>query len=202
MPQEIHPEADKSGIFFQGILMRLMLLGLLCLFAGACTAKRYAPDRYQSDPARFGSTNLTTSKTVYLCPGIDRITNDNRRLLEERFAVAAHVTDALQTELATSGITCQRSPLPAVPDFYNIADLLRRRQVSDENSVFIATKILCFAANHWVMDVKVFSSQGEVRFEKRGICFIVGMEKVNDREVAAQTLRQIIADPLFQGAIQ
>jgi hypothetical protein len=89
-----------------------------------------------------------------------------------------------------------------VPDFDSVQDLLRRGQNSNENAVFIATKILCFAANHWVMDVKVFSSQGEVRFEKRGICFIVGMEKVNDREVAAQTLRQIIADPLFQGAIQ
>lgn len=182
--------------------MRLLCLGLLCVLAGACTAKRYAPDRYQSDPTRFGSTNLTTSKTVYLCPGIDRITSDNRRLLEDRFSVHTHVTDALQTELATSGITCQRSPLPAVPDFDGIQNLLRRGHVSNENAVFIATKILCFAANHWVMDVKVFSAQGDVRFEKRGICFIVGMEKVNDREVAAQTLRQIIADPLFQGAIQ
>ena len=174
----------------------------MLLLAAGCATEGYLPPRYQAAQNRFGAIRLTTTKKVYVCPTIDRLTPENRAWLDEKFTPWEHVTAAMEQELTASGLQPVRATLTFGPGFDSLQRSLADKANKNEKAVYLGTEILWLSANQWSLDARLFSPAGTVLFEKRGICAVFGTDKVDTQEVTHMALRQILADPGFQKALQ
>ncbi len=177
-------------------------MSLVLALANGCATSGYAPPRYQAAQNRFGAIHLTTNQKVYVCPTIDSLTPANRKRLDPQFTTWEHVTDAIEQELKASGIAARRTTLAFGPGFDSLQHVLREKANKAEKAVYLGTELLLLEPNQWALDAKLFAPNGNVLFEKRSICVEYGSEKVDTQEVTHMALRQILADPRFQMALQ
>ena len=180
----------------------LFVAPLLLLLAAGCESTGYKPPRYQAAQNRFGVIKLTTTKKVYVCPTIDSLTQNNRAELDPSFTTWEHVTDAIEQELKASGITPVRPTLALGPGFDSLQRVLAEKANRAEKAVYLGTQLLWLSPQQWSMDARLFAPSGAVLFEKRAICAVLGTSKIDTQEITHMTLRQILADPGFQKALQ
>ena len=182
-------------------LMRL-LLPLLLVAGGCSTPSGYLPPRYEAAQNRFGAIKLTSTRKLYVCPAIDRLTPENREWLDAKFTAWEYATDAIEQELKASGLAPLRATLAFGPGFDSLQHILAERANKSEKAVYLGTELLWLSSNQWALDAKLFAPTGAVLFEKRGLCTIQGSDKVDAQRVTHMALRQILADPGFQKALQ
>ena len=177
------------------------LLPLLLAFASGCATPGYIPARYQAAQNRFGAIHLPAGKKIYVCPTIDRLTDDDRERLDSSFSAWEHVTDAVEKELRASGISPVRATIAFGPGFDSLQQAVREKAVKSEKAVYLGTELLRLTPNRWTLDARLFDPAGTVLFEKRGLCVVFDTGP-DAQEVAHMALRQILADPKFQAAIR
>ena len=180
----------------------LFVAPLLLLLAAGCETTGYKPPRYQAAQNRFGTIKLTTTKKLYVCPTIDSLPKNNRAELDPSFAPWEHVTDAIEQELRASGLTPVRATIAFGPGFDSLQHVLAENAKRAEKAVYLGTQLLWLSPQEWSMDARLFDPSGAVLFEKRAICAVLGTDKVDTQEITHMTLRQILADPGFQKALQ
>jgi hypothetical protein len=178
-----------------------LVLTTLALAACGCAGPKYAPAAYKPGQERFGVIVLSCAKTLYVCPAIDSLAPECRKRLDPAFSASAHVTQAVEAELKAAGLA------PVRPDFTSGASLsglrliLANRDRKDEQAVYLGTQVRWLSAERWTLDAELLSPGGEVLFEKRGFCVVMGYPKVDAQEIGHMALRQILADPKFKAAL-
>jgi hypothetical protein len=80
--------------------------------------------------------------------------------------------------------------------------VLSEKADQSENAVYLGTELLWLSPGRWTLDAKLLSPLGRVLFEKRGICVVFGVPKVDTQEVTHMAIRQILADPVFKRVLQ
>ena len=193
--------SEKATGMRQAARVILGSLPILMLAAG-CASEGYAPPRYQAAQSRFGAIHLTTTKKVYVCPTMDRLTPENRAWLDAKVTAWEHATDAVEQELKASGLKPVRTTLAFGPGFDSLQQVLADKADKNEKAVYLGTALLWLSAHEWSMDARLFAPTGAVLFEKRGICAVFGSDKEDTQEITHMALRQILADPAFQKALQ
>lgn len=179
----------------------LAALGLILLAAGCAAPKLYAPAAYQPAQTRFGAIELPAGKTVYVCPVIDRLSPAARKKLSPDFTPWSYVTEALENELRASGVATRRPGFAFGPGFREWREAVMAKANKEEKAVYLGTELLVLSPARWVMDVQVASPDGELLFEKRGLCALWNTA-VDEQKILHMTLRQILADPKFKAALQ
>lgn len=180
----------------------LRVLPMFLLAAGCVTPEKFTPARYQAAQERFGAIRLTTAKKVYVCPTIDSLSPENREFLAPGFTPWAYATDAIEQELKASGLHPVRTTLAFGPGFDSLQQVLSQKADRAEQAVYLGTELLVFTSNHVTVDAKLLNPSGGVLFEKRGLCVVFNVCGTNMQEVVHMSLRQILADPKFQAALQ
>ena len=180
-----------------------LLLPLCAALAlsGGCMSQKYSAEPYRAAQDRFGAIALATSKQVYVCPTIDSLAPECRKHLASKFTPWEHATDAIEKELQASGVQPVRPAFACGPSFDSLKQAVGEKAVKGEKAVYLGTELLWLAAGRWTLDAKLLDPTGKVLFEKRGICVVLGVPKVDAQEVTHMALRQILADPLFQQAL-
>lgn len=181
----------------------LMALVLVALLSGGCaTPHKYSAERHKPAQDRFGAVALSTAKKVYLCQTIDSLIPECRDLLDPKFTPWEHAYDAIEQELKASGLTPLKPDFTSVPSFDSLKQRLTDRANKSENAVYLGTELIWLSGAQWMLDAKLFAPTGVVLFEKRAICMVIGLKKVDAQEVTHMTIRQIIADPKFKEALK
>jgi len=181
-------------------LLPVIVIAMLC---GGCVSQpKYIVERYQPAQDRFGTIALPTAKKVYLCPTIDSLPPECRRLLDPQFTPWTHATDAIEQELKTSGINPIRPDFAFGPGLDSLKQAISEKANKTENAVYLGAELLWLTAGRWTLDAKLFAPTGNLLFEKRGMCVVLGLEKADAQEVTHMVLRQILADPQFKQALK
>lgn len=180
----------------------LIALAVVALLSGGCATSKYSAERHKSAQDRFGSVTLSTEKKVYLCQTIDSVIPDCQKLLDPKFTPWEHAYDAIEQELKASGLTPLKPDFTSAPSFDGLKQILADRANKSENAVYLGTELIWLSGSRWTLDAKLFSPNGVVLFEKRGICMVIGIEKIDAQEVTHMAIRQIIADPKFKEALK
>ncbi|MEI8243617.1 MAG: hypothetical protein WCI17_10150 [bacterium] len=175
---------------------------VVLLAAGCATTEKYAPPRYQAAQDRFGAIRLATGKTLYVCPAIDSLTPENRALLKPEFSPWEYATAAIEQELKASGLKPVRAALAFGPGFDSLRRVLAEKANHTEKAVYLGTELLVLSSNHLTLDAKLLDPAGAILFEKRGLCVVFDASGTNVQEVTHMSMRQILADPKFQEALQ
>ena len=194
----------------------------IIMLTGGCATPKYKAERYKAAQDRFGAITLPTEKKLYLCPAIDGLPPECRQCLDPKFTPWAYATDAIEQELKVSGIHPVRPEFASGPSFDSMKQVISEKANKSEKAVYLGIELLWLTQTQWSMDAKLFSPAGDVLFEKRGICVVFGLKKVDEQEaknmtaqqirersqkidtqeVAHMTIRQILADPAFKKALQ
>jgi hypothetical protein len=180
----------------------LLILSPLLLPFGGCASPKYAPQRYTAAQDRFGAITLSTTKKVYVCPTIDSLPSECRKCLDPKFTPWEHATDALEQELQASGLTPVRPDFAFGPSFEDLKEVVAEKARRSENAVYVGTELLWLSPERWTVDARLLSPAGDTLFEKRGTCVILGSGTLDAQEITHMALRQILADPNFNGALQ
>jgi len=177
--------------------------GMALLFGGCATT--LAPARYAVSPSR--PYRPVTLRTIYVCPSFDRLDVPNRAELDPSFNPSAYLTDALEQELAAAGLRSQRTSFAFAPDFSGLSKALKNGSLPNRNAVVLSSAINHFSRNRELScDFKVYSSDGRLLFEKRGL--FIGASLLNQPDVGdgpleapRMVMQQLFADPEFQKAL-
>lgn len=220
------------------------LMGLLvvALWLNGCSTTpepKFGLKRYQPVPEKYASLQSSPDKRVYLSPFIARLDPRNEKLLDRKFSVSVYLTDALEQELKSAGLSPQRTGFEVGKELSRAAKVISQRANAQERAVYVAGEVLWFgpvdmftdatsghvdkldttsdiSQTRVAVDVNVYSASGEILFAKRGLCSLVDsvtagtmtrprrwLEKPETSQFATQmALRQIVADPAFQKALQ
>jgi hypothetical protein len=197
-------------------------LATIIMLTGGCATKKYTAERYKAAQDRFGTITLPTEKKLYLCPAIDGLPPECQQLFDPKFSPWAHATEAIEQELKVSGIHPVRPEFASGPSFDSMKRVISEKANKSENAVYLGVELLWMTQRQWSIDAKLFSPTGNVLFEKRGICVVLGLKKVDEQEAKNMTvrqiqerskevdtqevthmaIRQILADPTFKKALQ
>jgi hypothetical protein len=175
-------------------------LALAILLSG-CAAPKFAVSPYHANPDRFGAIHLVASNKLCLSPVIERLDEDNRRFIDPKFSTSAYLTDALDQELTAAGVRPVRTPFAVGPGFDAARQAIAAQANKSEAAVYLVSEVRWFGPVKLTLDAKLFSPSGSVLFEKRGLCLMLNAQ-AGSQTVAYMALRQIIADPAFQKALQ
>jgi hypothetical protein len=174
---------------------------VLAILAGGCAGPKFAAPKYHTNPSRFAALHLATPNKVYLSPVMDGLTENNRRLLNSKFSTSAYLTDALQQELTVAGLTPLPTPFAVGPNFSAAQRTISAQANQQEAAVYVISQVRWFDPVRITLDAKLLSPAGRILFEKRGLCVMLNAG-ANSQTVTQMALRQIIADPAFQQAVQ
>jgi len=178
------------------------LSAALALAVCGCAGPKYAPGAYRAAQDRFGAIVLTCNKKLYVCPAIDNLAPECRKRLAPSFSASAHVTQAVEAELKASGLAFVRADFASGVNLAGLKQILVEQPRKNEQAVYLGTQIRWLADDRWTLDAELLSPAGEVLFEKRGFCIVLGYPRVDTQEIAHMALRQILADPKFKAALQ
>jgi hypothetical protein len=177
------------------------LLIALSLAVCGCVGPKYAPAPYKPAQDRFGAIVLSSTGTLYVCPAIDNLAPECRKRLAPSFSASAHVTQAVEAELKASGLKPVRAGFASGANLAGLRQILSEQPRPSGPAVYLGTQIRWLADDRWTLDAELLSPAGEILFEKRGFCMVLGVARVDAQEVAHMTLRQILADPKFKAAL-
>ena len=172
----------------------------LTILAGGCVEPKFAAPKYQTNPARFSPVRLATSNKFYLCPAIDGLGENNRRVIDPNFSTPAYLTDALEQELTAAGVTPLRAPFAVGPGFSAAQQTIAAQANQQEAAVYLVSQVQWFDAVRLTLDAKLYSPSGRILFEKRGLCIMLNAA-ATPQTITQMALRQIIADPAFHKAV-
>jgi hypothetical protein len=177
---------------------RFVMIGVLAALVAGCAGPKFAPPRYKA-----GATlaQLTTTNKVYLSRILDRLGEDNRKFIDPKFSTAAYLTDALQQELAATGLKPVEAPFAVGATFVAAQQTITDQANKQEAAVYIVGEVQWINSVKLTLDMKVYSPRGAVLFEKRGLCVMLNCN-ATPQVVTHMVMRQIVADPNFQKAIQ
>ena len=173
----------------------------LALLTGGCAAPKFSPPKYRIARAGFSPIQLATANKVYVSPIMERLVEDNRRIIDPKFSTAAYLTDALEQELAAAGVTPLRTPFPVGPGFTAAQQTIAAQANPQEAARYVVGEVQWFGPTKLTLDTKLYSPSGGVLFEKRGLCIMLNTGATSQK-ITQMALRQILADPAFQKAVQ
>ena len=177
---------------------RLVIIVALASLVVGCAGPKFAPAKYES---KGGIAQLSTTNTVYLSRIIDKLGEDNRKFINPTFSTTAYVTDALEQELAAAGVEPVETPFAIGPSFTAAQQTITDQANKQQRAAYIVGEVQWISYVKLTLDIKVYSPQGAVLFEKRGLCIMLDCG-ATPQIVTQMALRQIIADPNFQRAVQ
>ena len=182
---------------------RLTVSGWLALamLAGGCAGPKFAAPKYRANRAGFAAIHLAAPGKVYVSPVIERLGEDNRSILSPKFSTSAYLTDALEQELTAAGVTPLRTPFAVGPGFAAAQQTIAAQANPQEAAVYVISEVRWFGPVKVTLDAKLYSPSGRILFEKRGLCILL-YAGATSQTMTQMALRQIIADPAFQKAVQ
>lgn len=183
---------------------RLAAAGLILalLAGGGCVSPSYAPAPYKPAQDRFGAIPLPASGAkLVVCPTIDRLSPANRKRLSPAFTPWVYLTEALEAELRTSGLTPDRAAFAFGPSFEALREAIRNQPESaSRDRLFLGTELLTLTPALWILDAELISPRGECLFAKRAIASTWGTLPVDEIQQVHMLLRQVLADPRLKAA--
>jgi hypothetical protein len=182
-------------------MTRLTVTLALAILMGGCASPKFAAPKYLANPARFGPIQLVTTNKVYVSRVIDRLGDDNRKFIDPKFSTTAYLTDALDQELTAAGVTPLATPFAVGPGFNAAQQTIAAQANKQEGAVYLISEVRWFGPVKLTLDAKLYSPSGTILFEKRGLCIMLNV-RVDSQTITHMALRQIIADPAFQTALQ
>jgi len=180
---------------------RFTITMALAILMSGCAAPKFAAPKYQTNPAKFGVIQLITTNKVYVSPIIERLGEDNRKFIDPKFSTTAYLTDALEQELTIAGVTPLRTPFAVGPGFNAAQQAIATQSNKQEGAVYLISEVRFINFVKLTLDTKLYSPVGGVLFEKRGLCIMLNAGQTS-QTITHMALRQIIADPVFQKALQ
>jgi len=191
---------NTNSLHFHGFT--LVLSAIVLLSGGCATTSKYSAERYKPAQDRYGAISLHTAKKFYLCPTIDSVVPECRKLLDPSFTPWTYATDAIEQELKVSSVNPIRPEFTFGPSFDSIKQVIAEKANKSENAVYLGTELLWLTGSQWTIDAKLYAPTGDLLFEKRGICIVLGVTTNDAQEVTHMAIRQIIADPKFEQVLQ
>jgi hypothetical protein len=179
------------------LVVVMVLVSIVC----GCSSPKFTAPRYKIDPNGIGVVHLNTPNKIYISPTIERLGEDNRKLIDPNFSTTAYLTDALEKELTAAGVTPLRTPFAVGPDFRAAQETIVSQANKQEGAVYLVSEVRWFGPVKLTLDAKLYSPSGTILFEKRGLCMILNTS-VTSQKITNMALRQILADPAFQKAVQ
>lgn len=195
---------------------------LLC----GCATPTFRPVAYAVNPGR--PYTLASPRVIHLVPVFDRISEEGRAHLDPAFNPSAYVTGMVETELAAAGVKHDRVSFAYTPSFAGLQKTLQAGAAVEDGGLVLSGSVNFFPNDRIVScDFRLYSSKGDVLFEKRCLCMnfstndprILEMDQglnfiaqtsradlgiaAGNRLLAAQmVMQQLLADPAFQKALQ
>lgn len=210
-------------IYLAGRLTILAVCVGVAGFLTSCATTAYKPAPYSVAPNRPYA--ITTPHTIHLVPCFDLIDDINRAHIDSSFDPSAYFTSMVESELSAAGVRHDRVSFAFVPTFEGVQSALRNGAQKDLGNLVLASSVNHFMSDRVVScDFKLYSSAGDVIFEKRCLCLNfgagAGLDAFGPQQAGLLTpaatraasydhllaahmlMQQLFADPDFQRALQ